>query len=330
MIGLGTLQAALKGNLTELLQVGLEWCVKYNRKILIDTAQEYAQSENIIGKFMKKHVKANEYFCIITKGGISFDRENPYHSLSDLNVDIKTSIDKLNVRQVHCYMIHRLNPNITKEDLIKQLSYNREYFQTIGFSEVTLWDLKELYRLSNIYGLKLEYVEYAVSPFIKRIEHLGIADFCRIHNIKIISYTSTLRGLLNRKILEMESYMNYPTNMFKQMLFEKLNINPFEQTVGIYDDRYIKDNCNIVINFIKISMLYNIDPNTLSLLYNRFKGYISIPGTTDIIHMLNNLNSIFIPISPDIINLIDITCNNFKGNPNPSILHYLDTTYNDE
>lgn len=327
MIGFGTLQSALKGNLSELLQVSLEWCIKYNRRIIIDTAQEYGQSETIIGNFMNKHVEANKYFSIITKGGISFNKDNPYHSLSDLNVDIRTSINKLNVPQVHCYMMHRLNPKMNKRDLIQQLSYNREYFETIGFSEITLSDLKELYTLSNTCGLKLEYVEYAASPFIRRIERLGIADFCREHNIKILSYTSTLRGLLNRKILEMESYKDLPTEIFKQVLFEKLNIHSFEQTVGIYDNDNIKDNCNMVINFIKLSMLYKIDPSTLSLLYNRFKGYISIPGTTDTIHMLNNLNSIFVPISSDIIKHIDNMCENFRGNPNPSILNYLDTVY---
>ncbi|SNW61955.1 Aldo/Keto reductase [Orpheovirus IHUMI-LCC2] len=326
MIGFGTLQATFSGNLLQLLEDCHQWCVEHNKNIIIDTAQSYANSECIIGQYIKNNKDALKYFKIVTKGGVSFNPSYPYHSLEEIEHDLNESLNRLQVNKIHCYMIHRLNPQLFLDDIIIKLSEHKDKFDCIGFSEVTLEELKTLHYLSEKYGVKLGYMEYAVSPFVKRIEEMGIVKYCQDNDIKIISYTSTLRGMLNNKILQLENYMHLLNSDFRDALFEILNIGEMERTVGIYDLQIVKNNVKIVIDFIKFANRLGLDANVLSLMYNTMKGYISIPGTTSRQHLYNNLNS-SLSLDVKLIEAIDHITRGFEGNPNPASLSYLDTIY---
>lgn len=318
----GTLQATFAGNLPQLLTVLRELCSSKQRISYIDTAQIYGPSEEIIGQFMSKY--PSPYFRIITKGGIKLDPQEPFHSIEEIPKDLISSLERLRLSSVHCFMIHRLNPSFEISVLAQTLREFKKYYQYLGFSELTRSQLERVISVCRHYSLPFKYLESAFSPFTRRLETNGILDLCRREGITILTYTSVLRGLLKPELMLITEF-NLDPLKFRQLVFDKLKIdNPMEQSVGIYDPEFIKTNVKVVQNFMELSYRLNISPTNLSIAYVTAKGCIPIIGTTKPEHLRSNFVGTMIELDPLIVREIEEITATFRGNPNPHSLDYLD------
>lgn len=325
-IGYGALQLAFtdSNTFTELIKALVIEAQSANKKIIIDTARVYGDCEKLLGEVLKKNPGYRQWLFIIVKVGIMFDEKAPYCLTKDeLNTHVTESLEKLGLSNVDCIMLHRLPRNHKNFDeaITTLKSFKDEKCQYIGLSEVSA---------ETILSTNVDFVEIAYSPFSRVAEVNGVLEAARKTNCIVVTYTSVARGFLNGRVDEFvgdgvlkKEFRELTDAEFQKIIFEKLQINSFEQSIGYYEQNVLKKNIEVIANFIAFCQQKQSDPFQVCLAYNVAKGYIPIPGTTKIANLKNNISAINVKLDDnDLMMIDDITCE-FKGDPNPNLLSYL-------
>ncbi|MNU75276.1 General stress protein 69 [compost metagenome] len=325
-VGYGTLQAgnnpdALGKIMRELNNLAKD---SNGKKIFLDTARAYGDGEATIGWFFQQHPEMREHFFVCTKVGITFDPACPYVSNPSMIRDqCYESLDRLKVDEVDVMMLHRIDPDLSPEaasllydELVTFQRNGKARF--IGISECRA-DLLDFLAQKH----SVQYFECAYNPFSRRAEYNGITDVVKKHGIQLVAYSSILRGFLNRDLFNITTINQLSDNELRERIFELLNLNEFEQSVGYYDPEKIRRNLNCVIDFMSLADKLGMTPVDLSLAYVVTKGFIPIPGSMNPHRAVSNV------ITPQLLDqgmmkLIDSITEGFSGNPNPALLDFLD------
>ncbi|KAI0654897.1 Aldo/keto reductase [Cubamyces menziesii] len=169
-----------------------------------DTADVYADSEILIGKWFKRTGKRKEIF-LATKFGFVMGREgdptsmtiraDPEYVLQALN----KSLERLGVDQVDLWYLHRADRNVPIELTVRAMAEQVKAGKVkyLGLSEVSADTLRRAHAIHPISALQVEY-----SPFALDIEDEKIAllKTARELGIAIVAYSPVGRGLLTGKI----------------------------------------------------------------------------------------------------------------------------------
>lgn len=325
-VGYGTLQAGNNPDTLGTIMRALNNLAKGSngKKIFLDTARAYGDGESTIGLFFQQHPEMRKHFLICTKVGITFDPACPYVSNPSVIRDqCYESLDRLKIDEVDVILLHRIDPNLNPEaasllynELVKFRKSGKARF--IGISECRA-DLLDF--LAQRHGV--HYFECAYNPFSRRAEYNGIIDVVKKHSIQLVAYSSILRGFLNRVLFDISNADQLPAAELRERIFELLNLNEFERSVGYYDPDKILRNLNCVIDFMNLANKLGMTPVDLSLAYVVTKGFIPIPGSMNPHRAVSNV------ITPELLDqgtmeLIDSITEGFSGNPNPALLDFLD------
>jgi len=327
-IGFGTLSMVDAGtfcyNRTKFYSI-LDTIVRECPNAPIDGGRAYYDCEKAIGEYPDR-----SKLKIIAKVGIDFGQKNPH--INDpliIKQQLQESLDNMKVDSVHIMMLHRIDfrlPMDTISALYGELIQFKEEGKAtyIGVSETNAEILAHL-------APHIDFVEISYSPFTRRADNNGVMSICQKHDIKLIAYTSALRGFLNKDILQfydnngvlLPPYTDLLVTELKKKLFDTLHINEMEQTVGFYRDEFVKNNMQIVAKFILLALSLNMTPVALSLSYNASYGIISIPGTSKAERVIENIKTCRL-LSSSVIHQINDITSQFKGNPNPQMAGFYD------
>ncbi len=325
-VGYGSLQAGNNPDNLEKVLSGLGKLASESKgkKIFLDTARAYGDGESNIGLFFQQHPEMRKHFFICTKVGITFDPDCPYVSDPSLiREQCDESLNRLNLDETDVILLHRIDPDLSKEtasllysELVQFQQKGRTRF--IGVSECRA-DLLDF--LSQRHGV--DYFECVYSPFSRRAEFNGIIDVVKKHAIRLVAYSSILRGFLNPVLLDLPNADQLSDGELRESIFELLNLNEFEQSVGYYDPDKIRRNLNCVIGFMSLAKQLNMSPVDLSLAYVVTKGFIPIPGSMNPSRAVSNVVTPKL-LDQQIMDRIDSITEGFSGNPNPALLDFLD------
>ena len=326
-IGFGALQIAFAGQETFEAIVGalVVYAIKTGTRIPFDTARVYGDCEKMLGAVLKAHSDWRQHLFIIVKVGIEFNEQTPYHlTRAELEIMIQESLEHIGIPQADCIMLHRLprnHPNFAEALETLQAAKTKGQCASIGLSEISA---------DTILNSNVDWIEIAYSPFVRTADLNGVNAAAKSKNIKILTYTSVLRGLLNAKILDFVEggklkceFAALAPTAFQAKVFENLAINPFEHSVGYYAPDVLPKNIVIVAGFIQFCDEHRWDPTQVCLAYNVAKGFIPIPGTTKIANLDKNMAAAQLKLSADDILRIDAITADFRGDPNPASLAYL-------
>ena len=170
---------------------------------------------------------------------------------ADLTVHLKESLRHLQMPDLKlCILLHRCNPKWNKEQLstFYEILYNSwlagECQGGIGVSECNAEQLEHL-----VAHYPVHIYEGAWNPGCRRMERNGILPIVRKNGIKVLTYTSIIRGFCNPDIAKIDLSMD--TMEIQKEVFKLLNIenNSFENTVGFYATDVIVENLRIIKDF---------------------------------------------------------------------------------
>ncbi len=337
-IGLGCLQL---GTIDENDAVNLI-SVSYNLGIRIfDTAAVYGSdrsNEELLGKAIKK-IKADHgpdaFIFFSTKCGINFstiDTESEGYEASpeQIRASVNTSLNKLQQKKIPLLYLHRLNPKQSDNELKKTLNCLKELVEEgkveyIGLSEPSKHQIltaKKVFEKTKGTRNPFAFVQSACSVATQRAFHNGVYKVCQTNGIQLVTYSSTVRGLVDPALAEEFKGENpeelEPSQIIKRIQ-TRLNIpdGDFRFLVGFFHKSVIQKNLQCILKFQELAQTWDIPPSELALAWQKEKGMIPIPGTTKLKHLQSNIKAMSRKLSAKQMKAIDDCFRSFQGNPNP-------------
>jgi aryl-alcohol dehydrogenase-like predicted oxidoreductase len=148
-------------------------------------------------------------------------------------------------------------------------------------------------------------------------------ETCRNNNIPFFSYTSVLKGLADVRLKQIsdEEISDMPIDVFKNKVFSLLSMDSERQSLGWFDDEYIRRNISLAKQFVMKAEELKVKPAQLSLAWSVSKGVIPIPATTKKCHLLENMEAAKIALDVDTLTWLDnhFPYGVFQGIPSPKI-----------
>ncbi|OBZ77663.1 Aldo-keto reductase yakc [NADP(+)] [Grifola frondosa] len=159
-----------------------------------DTADVYADSEVIIGKWLKMTGKRNEIF-LATKGGMVLEARGGNGEPEHIRAAIESSLERLGVDYVDLYYLHRADQTVPIELTVRAMAefVKAGKVKYLGLSECSAETLRRAHAVHPISALQVEY-----SPFTLDIEDekIGLLKTARELGVTIVAYSPLGRGLI--------------------------------------------------------------------------------------------------------------------------------------
>ncbi|KAJ7271577.1 NADP-dependent oxidoreductase domain-containing protein [Mycena rebaudengoi] len=158
-----------------------------------DTADAYADSEELIGKWFKRTGKRDQIF-ISTKFGFMADFTID-GSPENVKRAAESSLKKLSVDCIDLYYLHRADHKVPIEHTVAAMAelVKAGKVKHLGLSEVSSNTLRRAHAVHPIAAVQVEY-----SPFTLDIEDpkINLLATCRELGVKVVAYSPLGRGLL--------------------------------------------------------------------------------------------------------------------------------------
>lgn len=153
---------------------------------LIDTAQAYRSSEEIIGKALKNGLR--EKVFLATKASFNYSRQGIIDAMNN-------SLKNLQTDHVDLYQIHGWNPNYPIEESLETMELLRRQGKTkyIGVSNFNVDQMKRAQQTARFQSLQPVY-----NMFDRGIES-EILPFCEREGIGVLAHSPLAKGLLTGK-----------------------------------------------------------------------------------------------------------------------------------
>ncbi|KAI0646601.1 Aldo/keto reductase [Trametes meyenii] len=249
-----------------------------------DTADCYADSEALIGKWFKRTGKRDEIF-LATKFGLVQRPERaidgtPEHAIRSLD----TSLKRLGTDHVDLWYLHRADPQVPIEVTVgvmaEQVKAGKVKY--IGLSEVSEQTLRRAHAVHPITALQVEY-----SPFTLDIEDpkVGLLKAARELDIAIIAYSPLGRGLI--------------TGRYKGP--EDFDQDDFRRLVPRYSKENFPNILRLADGLKRIGDKHGATAGQVGLAWLLAQGenVIPIPGTTRIPNLEENLGAVNVKLTPE-------------------------------
>lgn len=175
-IGLGTNRIQDDPKSKEALKKAVSLGVNF-----IDTASAYTggTSEKVIGETLSPH----KNLFIATKGGMSPPDFHVDASPETLSKQLNNSLEKLRVKTIDLYFLHRVDPNIPLKESVQFLKRMQDEgkIKHIGLSNVTIEQIEEARKIADITTIENEYN-------LSNRENDNVIDYCEKENIIFVPF----------------------------------------------------------------------------------------------------------------------------------------------
>lgn len=306
-----------------------------------DTAAAYGKdrhNENLLGQAIKKIqglFGENAPIFTSTKCGINFaaigtETEGYEGNPEQIRSSIDLSLKALNVSQISLFYLHRINPKATEQELratfntLKELAEQKKVLY-IGLSEPTSQQIHladEVFKKTTLPYNPLAFVQSACSVATQRAFSNGVYQICREKGIQFVSYTSTVRGLVDERLskaLKVNQISQLETDEIIKTIRTSLNIpeSDFRFFVGFLHQTVLKTNIQCILRFQALAEAWKFPPSQLALAWQKAQRLLPIPGTTKIDHLRSNIAAMSIDLTPSQVEQVNACFRDFEGNPNP-------------
>jgi diketogulonate reductase-like aldo/keto reductase len=246
----------------------------------IDTAEDYdnGNSERVIGLAIKE----------IREKVILSSKFSPHNnSYSKVLKSLDNSLKRLNTDYLDIYQLHWPNPSVPIEETIEALNLLKTNgkIRYIGFENLTLAELKSIYKLIKIDTFQIEY-----NLFDRSIEP-DIYNFCLENKILIIGYSPLDQGYIadgNIKKYLIKLSKKYGKSLAQialNWIVNKKNILPipkfstFEHFQEIYESDFKIDEDDFTYINDNVTPVNHIKPKLINVInegQNNRKTYLTL------------------------------------------------------
>ncbi|KAJ5097225.1 Aldo/keto reductase [Penicillium angulare] len=254
-----------------------------------DTANEYGDSEDILGKWFAANPEKRKDIFLATKFGIQRSPTPPGFGFNSTPEHCKEAIEKslkrLGLPFVDLYYIHRLDKKTPIEKTMQAMVElkNAGKIKHIGLSECSAESLRRAYAVHPITCAQMEYsmfctdIESPKRKFLETARELGVAIVC---------YSPLANGMLTGKIRSYED-VNKPGS--KLIYLPWVKEENLEQNVRIIDQ----------IDAIAKAKSVTMPQLALAWLLAQGDDIFPIPGSSKVERLEANLESLFVDLSED-------------------------------
>lgn len=175
---------------------------------ILDTAEAYGNSQEVIGLFHKKYPK--KHFKIITKVA-----PNTINTETDLISQIKKNCKQLNVEMLYAYMFHHYNVLIENKTIYQNLIDTKEkgLIQKIGISLYTNIEIEDI--ISNY--PEFDIIQIPFNLFDNESQRKEVILKARKKGIEIHTRSAFLQGLFFMDIKKLPFSLNTLKDDLKQL-----------------------------------------------------------------------------------------------------------------
>ncbi len=280
-IGLGCMNlshaygpASSKAHADTLLNRALD--LGYNH---FDTATLYGNgaNESLLGASIMH--RRNE-FLLASKCGMYLDNDGKKHISGDpalIRRQCEASLQRLNTDVIDLYYLHRWDKTIAIEETVGELSRLVEEgkIREIGLSEVSAATLKRAHQIHPIAAVQSEYSLWTRNP------EIALVDACRELDVTLVAFSPLGRAMLTGCLTSTET----------------LDSNDIRRAMPRFSDEHFAHNHQIIQQIAKQLAQWNQVDNlnmnlaqlALSWLNSQDLKLVSIPGTTNLDHLAENL-----------------------------------------
>ncbi len=305
-----------------------------------DTAAAYGpdrHNEKLLGRALveiKRTFGETSEIFFATKCGINFSTLNtPSEGYEGSPEEIRASVEKslttLKVSQIPLLYLHRINPKSTPEEMrasfeaLKNLCEQKKV-RFVGLSEVTREQIlmaDEVFQTSRLDYNPLAFVQSACSIGTQRAFRNGVFQTCREKGMLFVSYRAVLRGMVDPRLSQHFDILQVDQLEAKEVLERiqrglNIPVTDFRFQFGFLSPTVIKTNLKCILLFQKMARDMGVESSQLALSWQKAKGLLPIPGTTNLEHLRSNVGAMKISLTPEQIEQIDTCFKPFKGNPN--------------
>lgn len=270
-----------------------------------DTAALYGfgESERIIGKTLSGK---RSQFTLASKCGLhGVDKNGDGKKVrvldgrpETLRATCENSLRSLKTDVIDLYYLHRWDKSVPIEDSVGMLSdlVRAGKIRTIGLSEVSAQTLRKAHAVHPITALQTEYSLWTRNP------EIAVLDACRELGITFVSFSPLARKFLCGDLKDTSALL--PTD--------------WRHTSPRFHAEHYAKNLLLLDHYLAIARDVACTPAQLALAWvlHQAPHIVTIPGTSRIAHLKDNMGALTIELSPETLARLDQAINqhNVSGN----------------
>jgi len=263
---------------------------------LFDTAALYGfgANEDLLGKVLKPH---RQRFTLASKGGLAgVTFPDGVKRVIDgrpetLRKNCEDSLRRLQTDVIDLYYLHRFDKKVPIEDSVGEMSrlVDEGKVRTLGLSEVSASTLRRAHAVHPITALQTEYSLWARNP------EIAVLQACRELGVAFVAFSPVARGFLTGKLTDVAT----------------LEAKDIRHTMPRFHPANYAGNLQLLPAYQAIAAQAGCTPAQLALAWLLHKGndIIPIPGTTNVVHLSEDLAAVDIKLSPAIITQVEALIN---------------------
>ncbi|KIW88656.1 uncharacterized protein Z519_10702 [Cladophialophora bantiana CBS 173.52] len=252
-----------------------------------DSADIYADNEDLLGRWFKRNPGKRENIFLATKFGNFVDPNTGARQVRNepdyIRAACEKSLKRLGIDQIDLYYCHRVQANQPIEITVKVMKELQDAGKVkyLGLSECSADTLRRACKVVHIDAVQLEY-----SPFSMDIEspQIGLLKACRELGVAVVAYSPLGRGFLTGGIKSRAD-------------FEEGDFRSFAPR---FSEENFPKNLKLVEDIKAIADEKSCTPGQLVLAFLMAQGddIIPIPGTTRVKNFDENMGALNIKITP--------------------------------
>ncbi|KAL1870356.1 hypothetical protein Plec18167_007490 [Paecilomyces lecythidis] len=256
-------------------------------EIFWDTADEYGDSEDLLGKWFAANPEKRKDIFLATKfalrggtprGGLHIDSSPEYCRQA-----IEKSLNRLRLPFVDLYYVHRLDKVTPIEKTMEAMVElkNAGKIKHIGLSECSAASLRRAHAVHPVTCVQVEY-----SAFCTDIERNGLLQAARELGVAIVAYSPLGNGLLTGTIRNREDVAK-PGDLRGMLPWLR--------------DENLEKNVAIIDKISEIAKAKGVTTAQLALAWVLAQGddIFAIPGTKRVNRLEENLRSLSVSLSKE-------------------------------
>ncbi|ESK86336.1 aldo keto reductase [Moniliophthora roreri MCA 2997] len=246
-----------------------------------DTADLYGDSEELIGKWLKRTGKRSDIFLAtkfaVTPNGIRGDA--PY-----VKEAFERSLKKLGVDYVDLYYYHRTDIKVPIEETVGAMAelVKEGKVKYLGLSECSPNSLRRAHAVHPIAAVQVEF-----SPLVLDIEssEYDLLKTARELGVTVVAYSPLARGIITGQIKSTD----------------ELEEDDFRRSIPKYSKENFPKILDIVNQLTEIGKKHNATPGQVTLAWILAQGddFLVIPGTKKIKYVKENMGAANVKLSPE-------------------------------
>jgi aryl-alcohol dehydrogenase-like predicted oxidoreductase len=256
----------------------------------LDTADVYGPhtNEELVGRAIQG--RRDEVF-LATKFGLVNDRANDVRRVDGspryVEQACRASLQRLGVKTIDLYYLHRVDPATPIEETVKALARLVEegLVRHIGLSEVTAATLRRAYQVHPITAVQSEYSLWTRDP------EDGILAACEELGVGFVPFSPLGRGFFTGKLRSVDG----------------LGADDFRRSLPRFQEQNFRQNLDLVSKVELLAKEKGCTPAQLALAWVLSRGthVVPIPGTKRRRYLEENAGAVELRLSEDDLRRID-------------------------